>query len=129
MVLYKNDKDPTIIPVNWQFCITNDNNESIVVDNSLNKKYFWEKNRLQNKTGTNQAYHPAKEYKNQKQTNRQQKNTQFGLLTNMKSNKTSIPKYCWENKEKISCKEKIKILNSNIDELHEMISDIYDRQF
>ena len=45
----------------------------------------------------------------------------------MKSNKPFIPKYGWEkNKEKISCKEKIKILNSNIDELHEMISDIYD---
>ena len=45
----------------------------------------------------------------------------------MKSNKPFIPKY-WigKNNEKISCKEKIKILNSNIDDLQEMISEIYD---
>lgn len=45
----------------------------------------------------------------------------------MTSNKIFIPNY-WigKNKEKISCKEKIKILNSNIDELQEMISEIYD---
>ena len=45
----------------------------------------------------------------------------------MKSSKPFIPKY-WigKNKEKISCKEKIKVLNSNIDELQEMISEIYD---
>ena len=45
----------------------------------------------------------------------------------MTSNKPFIPKY-WigKNKKRISCKEKIKILNSNIDELQEMISEIYD---
>ena len=45
----------------------------------------------------------------------------------MKSNKPFITKY-WigKNNEKISCKEKIKILNSNIDDLQEMISEIYD---
>ena len=45
----------------------------------------------------------------------------------MSSNKSFIPEY-WKgkNKEKISCKEKINILNSNIYELHEMIADVYD---
>ena len=45
----------------------------------------------------------------------------------MTSNKSLIPKY-WlaKNKEIISCKEKIKLLNGNINELHEIISDIYD---
>ena len=45
----------------------------------------------------------------------------------MKSDKPIIPKY-WLGKDKlkISCKEKIKVLNNNIDELQEMISDIYD---
>ena len=45
----------------------------------------------------------------------------------MKSTKSFIPKY-WigKNKLKVSCKEKIKILNNNIDELQEMISEIYD---
>ena len=45
----------------------------------------------------------------------------------MKSTKSFIPKY-WigKNKHKVSCKEKIKILNNNIDELQEMISEIYD---
>ena len=45
----------------------------------------------------------------------------------MKNTKQFIPKY-WlgKNKLKISCKEKIKILNENIDELNEMISEVYD---
>ena len=45
----------------------------------------------------------------------------------MKPDKSVIPKY-WlgKDKQKISCKEKIKVLNKNIDELQEMISDIYD---
>ena len=45
----------------------------------------------------------------------------------MKPDKSVIPKY-WLGKDKlkISCKEKIKVLNNNIDELQEMISDIYD---
>jgi len=45
----------------------------------------------------------------------------------MGKSKSFIPKY-WmaQNKEKISCEEKIKVLNNNIDELQEMISDIYD---
>ena len=45
----------------------------------------------------------------------------------MNQTKSFIPKY-WlgKNKLKISCKEKIKILNNNIDELQEMISEIYD---
>ena len=45
----------------------------------------------------------------------------------MKSNKSFIPKY-WlgKDKQKISCKEKINVLNDNIYELQEVISDIYD---
>ena len=45
----------------------------------------------------------------------------------MKPDKSVIPKY-WlgKDKHKISCKEKIKVLNNNIDELQEIISDIYD---
>ena len=45
----------------------------------------------------------------------------------MKPNKSFIPKY-WlgKDKKKISCKEKINILNENINELQEVISDIYD---
>ena len=45
----------------------------------------------------------------------------------MKNTKQFIPKY-WlgKNKLKISCKEKIKVLNENIDELNEMISEVYD---
>ena len=45
----------------------------------------------------------------------------------MKNTKQFIPKY-WlgKNKLKISCKEKIKVLNENIDEINEMISEVYD---
>ena len=45
----------------------------------------------------------------------------------MKNTKPFIPKY-WlgKNKLKISCKEKIKVLNENIDEINEMISEVYD---
>ncbi len=45
----------------------------------------------------------------------------------MTSNKSFIPKY-WlgKDKQKISCKEKINILNDNINELQELFSDIYD---
>ena len=45
----------------------------------------------------------------------------------MASTKSFIPKY-WlgKDKKKISCKEKINILNENINELQETISEIYD---
>ena len=37
------------------------------------------------------------------------------------------PKFWQSNKnKKIACKEKIKILNSNIDELQDLINQIYD---
>ena len=45
----------------------------------------------------------------------------------MKTNKSFTPKY-WVGKDKlrISCKEKIKVLNDNIDDLQEMLTDIFD---
>ncbi len=41
--------------------------------------------------------------------------------------KKPYPKF-WQSKDnkKISCKEKIKILNNNIDELQDLINQIYD---
>ena len=45
-VLYKYNKNPTIIPVNWQLWLT-DNNEKLPFKESINKKYAWEKTRLQ----------------------------------------------------------------------------------
>ena len=59
-VLYKNEKDPTIIPVKWQQWLTGDNNKNHQYENRPNKKYNWEKSRMQNNTGTSEAYHPAK---------------------------------------------------------------------
>ena len=55
------------------------------------------------------------------------KNIKVGNLIKMKSNKSFIPKY-WlgKDKQKISCKEKINVLNENMHELQEVISDIYD---
>ena len=54
-VLYKNKKDPTIIPVNWQIWLTNE------ADNVFKSqaKYSWSKDREQNNTGTDRAYNPA----------------------------------------------------------------------
>ena len=54
-VLYKNKKDPTIIPVNWQIWLTNE------ADNVFKSqmKYSWSKDREQNHTGTDRAYNPA----------------------------------------------------------------------
>ena len=43
------------------------------------------------------------------------------------SNKNICPKIWYsKNKEKVSCKEKILLLNNNIIELHELANDIYD---
>ncbi|PPR24513.1 MAG: hypothetical protein CFH34_01770 [Alphaproteobacteria bacterium MarineAlpha9_Bin4] len=45
----------------------------------------------------------------------------------MRDNNKLIPKY-WvdKNKNTISCKEKIKVINGNLDELTEMLKDIFD---
>ena len=45
----------------------------------------------------------------------------------MKEHKSKLPKF-WisKNKEKISCEEKIKILNNNIDELKDLLEETYD---
>ena len=72
-VLYKNKKDPTIIPVNWQQWLTGDNNEKPPLENRPNVKYTWEKGRMQNNTGTAEAYHPAKVLKKEKVSNKQKK--------------------------------------------------------
>jgi hypothetical protein len=43
------------------------------------------------------------------------------------NNKNIYPKIWYsKNKEKLSCKEKILLLNNNIIELHELANDIYD---
>ena len=95
-------------------------------ENRPNVKYTWEKDRMQNNTGTSEAYHPAKVLKKEQVSNKK-KNIKAGNLIKMKSNKSFIPKY-WlgKDKQKISCKEKINVLNENIHELQEVISDIYD---
>ena len=73
-VLYKNDKNPTSIPVNWQLWLTEDDLYSVPpLEDSSIKKYTWEKNRTKNYTGTINAYHPAKEIITQKTTNKQKK--------------------------------------------------------
>ena len=45
----------------------------------------------------------------------------------MTDNNALIPKY-WIGKDnkKISCKEKIKLMQNNLDEFQEMLNDIYD---
>ena len=42
-------------------------------ENRPNVKYTWEKGRMQNNTGTAEAYHPAKVLKIQKVSNKQKK--------------------------------------------------------
>ena len=70
-VLYKSEKNPTIIPVNWQLWLTDNNTENHPTQESTSKKYDWEKNRAQNHTGTMKAYHPAKDLNKTKATNKQ----------------------------------------------------------
>ena len=72
-VLYKNEKNPTIIPVNWQLWLTDNSNKSIIIEESTNIKYVWEKGRVKNFTGTTQAYHPAKDLNKNRIINRQKK--------------------------------------------------------
>ena len=73
-VLYKNEKDPTIIPVNWQQWLTDDNDIKLPLENIPNDKYTWEKDRIQNNTGTSKAYHPAKDFKKVQVGNKKNKN-------------------------------------------------------
>ena len=72
-VLYKNEKDPTVIPVKWQQWLTDDNNAKPPFENNSNVKYSWEKGRIQNNTGTSKAYHPAKVLKKEQAGNEQKK--------------------------------------------------------
>ena len=45
----------------------------------------------------------------------------------MKNKKSLVPNYWYsKNNEVVSCKEKIKVLNSNIDDLKNMVEEIYD---
>ena len=54
-VIYKDKKDPTIIPVNWQIWLTNTDDE--IIQNKV--KYNWVKDRERNLTGTDKAYYPT----------------------------------------------------------------------
>ena len=72
-VLYKNEKDPTIIPVNWQQWLTDNSDIKSPIEIKNNKKYNWEKNRIQNNTGTSKAYHPAKDLKKEQAADKQKK--------------------------------------------------------
>ena len=50
----------------------------------------------------------------------------YGVQNSMKS-KQIYPKIWYsKNKEKLSCKEKISLLNRNIIEFHELANEIYD---
>ena len=55
-VIYKNEKDPTVIPIKWQIWLTSDSEQTL----NNNQKFNWEKDRKQNLTGTSDAYHPVK---------------------------------------------------------------------
>ena len=55
-VLYKEKVDPTNLPADWQMWLTSEE-EMVPKDNS--KKFYWQKDREPNLTGTNKAYHPA----------------------------------------------------------------------
>ena len=64
-VLYKYEKNPTVIPVAWQLWLTKTELIKTPLVQSSEEKYVWEKNRSKNKTGTLEAYHPAKTIKTQ----------------------------------------------------------------
>lgn len=54
-------------------------------------------------------------------------NIKNGYLTVMNKNSKYLPLY-WlgKDKKKISCKEKIKLMESNLDEFQEILNDIID---
>ena len=54
-VLYFKNVDPSAIPTEWQSWLTNDKIEIPITT----KKFKWEKERLNNKTGTKEAYFPS----------------------------------------------------------------------
>ena len=54
-VLYFKNVDPSAIPTEWQSWLTNDEIEIPITT----KKFKWEKERLNNKTGTKEAYYPS----------------------------------------------------------------------
>ena len=72
-VLYKDDKNPTAIPVTWQFWLTDDGFEYTPTKENFKKKYAWQKNRKQNNTGTIRAYHPAKDLNKKEVLSKQKK--------------------------------------------------------
>ena len=72
-VLYKNNKNPTTIPVNWQLWLTDDDYNSLPGEEGSNQKYAWEKNRIKNYTGTVNAYHPTKKLNEKQNTNKKLK--------------------------------------------------------
>ncbi len=69
-VIYKDKKDPTIIPVKWQIWLTSDSFKILEKD----EKHNWEKARKENLTGTNQAYHPVKEMSDSKKLTKKKYN-------------------------------------------------------
>ena len=66
-VLYKNKVDPTNLPAHWQLWLTTQK-INIPLDKDI-KKYYWQKKREPNSTGTEKAYHPAKVIYKKKDTN------------------------------------------------------------
>lgn len=50
----------------------------------------------------------------------------FGHLNRMRKEKKYPSVWYSENNKKLSCKEKILILNENIEEFHELASEIFD---
>ena len=66
-VLYKKVVDPTLIPTEWQLWLTN--TRKPIPKKSIENKFFWQKERRTNKTGTNKAYHPKKNEQNKKEKN------------------------------------------------------------
>mgnify|MGYP001223751063 CR=1 FL=1 len=65
-VLYKQKKDPTIIPVNWQIWLTAYHENLEVPSDEKTEKHIWEKERKQNLTGTINSYYPTEKISGKK---------------------------------------------------------------
>tara|TARA_A100001015_G_scaffold90709_2_gene101032 strand:+ start:4722 stop:5072 length:351 start_codon:yes stop_codon:yes gene_type:complete len=62
-VLYGKKLDPTAISVEWQMWLNSNTND---IPKRTDNNLSWQKNRLPNQTGTQQAYHPRSEKYNNK---------------------------------------------------------------
>ena len=54
-VLYKESVDPTAVSVDWQLWLNNNANEPPAKPEKI---FSWQKSRLPNQTGSDEAYHP-----------------------------------------------------------------------